>query len=196
MNIIGLSGLPDSIRFKKQALPNLSAREYQIAQGFCSAAALVNGDGIRAAAAEERFNGVKATNAFPINAIKYCLQAANIGIGDIDVRGYREYALQAIAGRQARPDLTLPLLIERDGIRHSKTVRLALRELPWSHLPMILGLALVATIMLLRAPGSADPRLTFAALMSYSIFHIASETSIARWTGCGFAIWLASRQAS
>jgi carbamoyltransferase len=89
MNIIGISGLNNSVTFKRRELPHLSSRHYRIAQGFDSAAALVTGDGrIVAAAAEERFTGEKATGSFPINAIRYCLQAAHIGPEAVDHIGH------------------------------------------------------------------------------------------------------------
>lgn len=84
MNVIGISGLHNSVFFKKKVFPNLSARQYRIAQGFDSAAALVTRDGIKAAAAEERFTREKATGSFPINAIKYCLQVSNLAPDSID----------------------------------------------------------------------------------------------------------------
>jgi len=84
MNIIGLSGLHHSVSFKKKMFPNLSPRDYRIAQGFDSAAALVTPRGIRAAAAEERFTGHKGTGAFPVKAITYCLQAENLSMKAID----------------------------------------------------------------------------------------------------------------
>lgn len=84
MNIIGISGLHNSVSFKKIFFPNLSARQYRIAQGFDSAAALVTSDGVKAAVAEERFTREKATGSFPVNAIKYCLQAFNLAPNDID----------------------------------------------------------------------------------------------------------------
>lgn len=84
MNIVGISGLHHSVSFKKKEFPNLSARQYRIAQGFDSAAALLTADGIQAVAAEERFTGEKATGAFPINAIQYCLHAAAIAPDAID----------------------------------------------------------------------------------------------------------------
>ena len=68
MNTIGFSGLHQSVLFKRQEYPGLSAREYRVAQGFDSAAALVNDSGIVAAAAEERFTREKATGLFPVNA--------------------------------------------------------------------------------------------------------------------------------
>jgi carbamoyltransferase len=84
MNIVGISGLHNSVAFKKKALPNLPPRAYRIAQGFDAAAALVTSTGIAAAAAEERFNKEKGTGAFPINAFRYCLQAGGITPDAID----------------------------------------------------------------------------------------------------------------
>lgn len=84
VTVIGFSGLHDSIPFKKRMFPNLSPREYRIAQGFDSAAALVTGDGVVAAAAEERFTRQKTTGSFPVNAIRYCLRASNLDPDAID----------------------------------------------------------------------------------------------------------------
>jgi len=78
LNILGISGLHNSVPFKKRELPHLSAREYRIVQGFDSAAALLTSEGIQAVAAEERFTREKATGAFPCNAIRYCLDAADL----------------------------------------------------------------------------------------------------------------------
>lgn len=85
MKIIGISGLHNSVPFKRREWPNLSKREYRIAQGFDSAAALVNSNGIVAAAAEERFSRNKATGSFPFNAIHDCLRAGGIGLDDVDI---------------------------------------------------------------------------------------------------------------
>src|ERR1051325_6379245 len=84
MNVLGISGLDNSVPFKRRAFPNLTAREYRIAQGFDSAAAIVTSGGIRAAAAEERFTRQKATGAFPVNAIRYCLAEAQLEPDAID----------------------------------------------------------------------------------------------------------------
>jgi carbamoyltransferase len=84
VNVIGISGLDNSVAFKRRELPDLDPREYRIAQGFDSAAALVTDDNVAAAAAEERFTGEKSTGAFPRNAILYCLEAAGLGPADID----------------------------------------------------------------------------------------------------------------
>lgn len=84
MNVIGISGLDNSVRFKKREFPDLSARQYRIAQGYDSAAALVSSCGVQAAAAEERFTGEKATGSFPLNAIRYCLEAGRLAPSAID----------------------------------------------------------------------------------------------------------------
>src|SRR5207247_10790949 len=84
MNIIGISGMHHSVSIKKREFPNLSSRHYRIAQGFDSAAALVNNGEVVAGAAEERFTGEKATGAFPVHAIRYCLQAGNLKPEEVD----------------------------------------------------------------------------------------------------------------
>ena len=49
-----------------------------------SAAALIDGSVVVAAAEEERFSRIKHDNSFPINSIKYVLTAGNLSIHDID----------------------------------------------------------------------------------------------------------------
>ena len=84
MNIIGISGFQHSVAFKKKEFPNLSSRDYRIAQGFDSAATLVRNGEVLAAAAEERFTGEKATGAFPVNAMRYCLEAGKLQPEQVD----------------------------------------------------------------------------------------------------------------
>jgi carbamoyltransferase len=84
MNIIGISGLHNSIAFRKKRFPNLLPRQYRIVFGHDSAAALVTRNGIMAAAAEERFSREKGTDSFPVNAISYCLRSAVMKPDDID----------------------------------------------------------------------------------------------------------------
>ena len=84
MNIIGISGLDNSVSFKRRELPDLDRRAYRIAQGFDAAAALVTDEEVAAAVAEERFTGEKSTGAFPRKAIAYCLEAAGLEPGDVD----------------------------------------------------------------------------------------------------------------
>ena len=49
-----------------------------------SAAALITDGEIIAAAQEERFSRKKHDHRFPMNAINYCLEEANLSIKDID----------------------------------------------------------------------------------------------------------------
>ena len=84
MNVVGISGLNNSVAFKKRTHPNLERRHYRICQGFDAAAALVTADGVQAAAAEERFTREKSTGAFPIHALQYCLEASGLALSDID----------------------------------------------------------------------------------------------------------------
>jgi carbamoyltransferase len=84
MNVIGISGIHNNIAFKRREFPGLSSREYRVAQGFDSAAALVGPSGVIAAVAEERFTREKATGDFPLRAIRYCVQAGRIDLEAVD----------------------------------------------------------------------------------------------------------------
>ena len=84
MNVLGISGLENAVPFKRTAFPGLDEREYRIAQGMDSAAALLVDGELVAAAEEERFSGKKHTGDFPIHAIRYCLDAAGLAIDQVD----------------------------------------------------------------------------------------------------------------
>jgi carbamoyltransferase len=84
VNVLGISGLANSPVFKQEMLPGLTARQYRLAQGADSAAALIVDGEVAAAAAQERFSRVKGTYEFPVDAIAYCLETAGLTIGDID----------------------------------------------------------------------------------------------------------------
>jgi len=84
MKVIGISGLENSVPYKKARWPGLDEREYRIAQGMDSAAALVINGKLAAAAEQERFNGKRHTGAFPIDALQFCLAEAGVSIHEID----------------------------------------------------------------------------------------------------------------
>ena len=84
MRILGISGLENSVPFKKAHWPGLDEREYRISQGHDAAAALIVDGVLVAAAAEERFSRKKHTGDFPAGAINYCLSEARISPSDID----------------------------------------------------------------------------------------------------------------
>jgi len=84
MNFLGISGLERAVPFKRERWPGLEAREYRIAQGHDSAAALVVDGELVAAAEQERFSRKKHTGDFPIDAIRFCLCEAGLGIDEVD----------------------------------------------------------------------------------------------------------------
>lgn len=84
MKVIGISGLENSMPFKQSHYPGLDAREYRIVQGMDAAAALVVDGELVAAAEQERFSGKKHTGDFPVDAIRFCLNQAGIGLDEID----------------------------------------------------------------------------------------------------------------
>jgi natural product biosynthesis luciferase-like monooxygenase protein len=88
MNVLGFSGLAHSISFKRREFSGLTEREYNIAQGLDAAAALVSSGEIIAAAAEERFNRHKASNAFPVHAIRFCFEHAKLSDMDFIAHGF------------------------------------------------------------------------------------------------------------
>ena len=84
MNILGISGLENSVPFKRANWPGLDEREYRIAQGMDAAAALVVDGRLLAASEQERFSRKKHTGDFPIDAIRSCLTDSGISIYEID----------------------------------------------------------------------------------------------------------------
>jgi carbamoyltransferase len=82
--VLGFSGLPKSGEFKRERWPELDERELRIFQGADAAAAIVVGGEVRAAAAEERFDGIKHSERFPLGAIRYCLEASNLAACRLD----------------------------------------------------------------------------------------------------------------
>lgn len=77
-NILGISGLDASVRFKEQRFPGIDPRMYRMAQGFDSAAVLIKDSCLVQAVAEERFTLEKGTGKFPVHAIRSCLDAAGL----------------------------------------------------------------------------------------------------------------------
>ena len=82
--VLGISGFENSVPFKKLHWPGLEEREYRISQGHDSAAVVVVDGEIIAGTAEERLNRKKHSADFPIGAIRYCLDKANLRVDEID----------------------------------------------------------------------------------------------------------------
>jgi carbamoyltransferase len=121
-----------------------------------SAAALVRDGALVAAAQEERFSRVKHDERFPINAIRYCLEAGGVGPGGLDAVVYYDKPITTFARlmrtylsvgpsgfgsfRQAIPlwmgkKLWIPYLIERglDRLGHEMPGDLYFAEHHQSH---------------------------------------------------------------
>ncbi|GFH37941.1 hypothetical protein SCWH03_41810 [Streptomyces pacificus] len=81
--MLGISGLDRSMSVKQDMLPGLDRRERRLVQGLDSAAALVDENGVVAASAQERHDGVKGTGAFPADAIEACLRMAGAALDDV-----------------------------------------------------------------------------------------------------------------
>jgi carbamoyltransferase len=84
MIVIGVSGIEQARGFKERHWPGLEERMYRMCQGYDSAAALVVDGEIVAAAEEERFNRKKHSAAFPISAVRYCLDQAGLTLDQVD----------------------------------------------------------------------------------------------------------------
>jgi carbamoyltransferase len=85
VKIIGLSGLDNSVAFKRAWFPELEEREYRVTQGFDSAAVLLTPQGVEFAAAEERFTREKATGAFPALALEQLFATTGVRPEEIDL---------------------------------------------------------------------------------------------------------------
>jgi carbamoyltransferase len=102
---LGYSGLDDSVRFARRN-PLLRDGEERIVQGLDSAAAIIADGEIVAAAAEERFCGEKHTGRFPIESIRYCLEAAGITPDEIDLVAHGfDYRKHANIFKVTNPDI-------------------------------------------------------------------------------------------
>lgn len=83
MDIIGISGFDNSVRYKRSRFPGLEQRAYRIAQGFDSAAVLLRGGRVDFAIAEERLTREKATGDFPVRSLRACLEHAKLNPRDL-----------------------------------------------------------------------------------------------------------------
>ncbi|BBB01929.1 putative carbamoyltransferase [Actinacidiphila reveromycinica] len=76
--VLGFSGFDGSRDFKRRRLAGLTDQEYAVFQGADAAAALVADGQVVAAAAEERWDGLKHSERFPSGAADYCLRAGGL----------------------------------------------------------------------------------------------------------------------
>jgi class 3 adenylate cyclase len=92
-----------------------------------------------------------------------------LSIDGIDTRGASAFEVSALTHGQARGGM-VPMEIERDGVRQPITLSTVQPEVPWYRIPLVLGFAIVAVIVLLLSPGSGPARLMFVAFISVAIF--------------------------
>ncbi|RIL08049.1 MAG: hypothetical protein DCC71_00940 [Proteobacteria bacterium] len=91
-----------------------------------------------------------------------------IRVGDTDLRGKGYIGFDAYALHEAGTRGSAPLVIERDGERHAMTLAMQRQQLPWYRVPFMLSFVLVATLVLLRSPGSATARVLFAGFVAFA----------------------------
>jgi len=125
-------------------------------------------------------------------------------IGDRDLHGVGHIGFDAAALHAANGRDSVPATIEREGEQRQVFVEFARTKYPWMR-SLANGItALVALLVLLRAPPSAAPRSLFAAFMALAItqtaFHGPAEwqTWLSRWIfylGNPIAITLIARWA-
>jgi carbamoyltransferase len=84
VNVIGLSGFDNAVRFKQSGVTLTDKRLLRIAQGFDSAAVLLQNGRLEMAVAEERLVREKATGEFPVRSIQCCLDRAGLQPRDLD----------------------------------------------------------------------------------------------------------------
>ncbi len=88
-----------------------------------------------------------------------------IRVGETSLEGVSYAAFDAIVMAEAGSASSVPLVYERDGQRFVVDLQMQAYAQPWSRLPLMAALALVATFVLLRAPGTRHARLFFASIM-------------------------------
>lgn len=90
-------------------------------------------------------------------------------IGERDLRGVGHVGFEAVALEQAGREGVAPLVYVRDGTRHTMDLAMRRHDMPWYRLPFLFGFVGVALLVLLRAPGTTQSRLFFAAFLGLAI---------------------------
>ncbi len=86
--VLGYSGLDGSQELKVRHFPGLDVRERRLFQGLDSAAAMMVDGELVAAVQQERFSGIKFDHAFPVDAIRFCLDAAGVDPHEVSAVGH------------------------------------------------------------------------------------------------------------
>jgi hypothetical protein len=93
-----------------------------------------------------------------------------LSIGDTDLHGISPFGVQLAWAAAIRNGETRVVLVDRGGQLVEGTASIAPGKIPWSSLPMVIGFAAVALLVLLRGPRTDSSRIFFAAFMSIAIF--------------------------
>src|ERR1700691_918195 len=84
MLTLGIAGLANVGGFLQRHFPAEMATGSRVVQGMDAAAALLQDGRVVAAVSQERFDREKKSGAFPLDAIRYCLDAAGVTLRDVD----------------------------------------------------------------------------------------------------------------
>jgi len=93
-----------------------------------------------------------------------------LSVGDVDLRGISHMGYQVAMAEQVRNGKTAEVRAERNGEIVIDYIRARNGNMPWSHIPFVVGFATLALIVILRAPDIQNSRLFFATFMSVAIF--------------------------
>jgi carbamoyltransferase len=146
LRIMGIGGLAGAKAFQRLHWPKLDEREYAVALGTDSAAALIMDGELVATAKEESFIRLPHTTEFPTNAIKYCLSRKNLEPDEIDVlvhcfdySEYQElYLVSKLSGELYRNVLSREALLKAVGRRWPAFPADRVRQVP-NHLAHAAG---------------------------------------------------------
>jgi class 3 adenylate cyclase len=97
--------------------------------------------------------------------------------GQRDLRGVSSLRFEAIVRAEAGSSGHLEIEYERDGERRRTRMSLVPQRFPWARLPFQLGFVGIGLFILLRAPGTRQARLIFAACCSQVIWHTRFDGS-------------------
>jgi signal transduction histidine kinase len=93
-----------------------------------------------------------------------------VRVGDVDLGGAGYLRFYAATLAQADDTLRVPVVFERDGQQHTLLLALRRPAIAWYWIPALLGTAVTAVLVLLRAPDVQQARLFFAAIMTFITF--------------------------
>jgi len=97
-----------------------------------------------------------------------------LSVGEVELQGLSQQQFQVAMAGQVRYGKSAVVTAERNGEIIYEKISAASGKVPWSHIPFVTGFAIIALIVILRAPDVQSSRLFFSAFMTLAIF----QTSI------------------